>query len=397
MFGSLLRTRGDERAEVTPVELLFDLVFVIGITQISHALHDHLTWLGALQAAMLLTAMWVLWQGAAWMTNWLDPDRYPVRAALFALMGVSLVMTSSLSEAFGERGQAFGIAVALFEVVRALFCLWALRSADRLSRNIVRVLVWAIASALFWVAGGFLDGSLRLGVWLVALGIDSLGPIALYRVPGLGHSETTDWAVEGGHMAERTGLFVLMALGESVLATGLGFTELEWTPPVIAATAVTLIQAIAMWTIYFSRIAGLAGAAMVASADPSRVARRAFTYVPLIFIAGIIVCAVGAELTLAHPTGPADPATALVLVGGPALYLFGSALFTALLFGGGPVVRIAGLVALAALLLVATNLSPLWLSILTTLILVAVAAIEAVWFSRHPNAAEELGRANARN
>jgi low temperature requirement protein LtrA len=95
--------------------------------------------------------------------------------------------------------------------------------------------------------------------------------------------------------------------------------------------------------------------------------------------------------------GPADPATALVLVGGPALYLFGSALFTALLFGGGPVVRIAGLVALAALLLVATNLSPLWLSILTTLILVAVAAIEAVWFSRHPNAAEELGRANARN
>lgn len=393
---NLLRIRSEGRAEVTPVELLFDLVFVIGITQISHTLHNHLTWPGALEAAILLTAMWILWEGAAWMTNWLDPGRLPVRAALFALMGVSLLMTSSLSEAFGERAQAFAIAVALFQVGRALFCVWALRSAGPLSRNIVRVLVWAIASGLFWAAGGFFDGGLRLGLWLTALAIDFLGPIALYRVPGLGRSETSDWAVEGGHMAERTGLFVLMALGESVLSTGLGFTELEWTPAVVAATAVTLIQAIAMWAIYFSRHAGLASGAIVSSADPGRVARRAFTYVPLIFIAGIIVCAVGAELTLAHPTGSADAATALVLVGGPALYLFGSALFTALLFRGGAAIRIAGLAATTALLFVAASLSPLWLSILTTLVLVAVAAGEAAWFSRHPNAAELLS-ANKQN
>ena len=164
--------------------------------------------------------------------------------------------------------------MAVFDVGRTLFCVWGLRSNGPASRNIVRVLIWSIASAFFWVGGGFLDVDLRFGAWFLAICIAFIGPLTLYRVPGLGHSETLDWAIDGGHMAERTGLFVLMALGEYVLATGLGITELDWTPSVIAATAVTLVQAIAMWAIYFGRHSSLATGALASTADPGWLARR---------------------------------------------------------------------------------------------------------------------------
>jgi low temperature requirement protein LtrA len=391
MAGSLLRRRRDgHRAEVTSVELFFDLVFVIAVTQISHALLEQLTWRGALEAAVLLTAIWWAWIDTAWITNWLDPAKLPVRLMLFALMAIGVVITSSLPEAFGERGASFAVAFAVFQMGRTLFALWAMRRDRNLVLNFQRITIWYAVSAVLWVIGGFAEGDTRLIVWLVALAIDTAGPAMGFAVPGLGRADTRDWTVDGGHMAERSGLFVLIALGESVLATGIGFTELAWTPEIVLAMGASLLQAIAIWSIYFGEHAERASRAIATSADPGRLARVAYTYVPILIVAGIIVSAVGDELTLAHPSGHVDWSAALVLVGGPGLFLLGAALFKLAVFGLWPWPRLVGLAAFVALLAVATSLTPLLLSIATTLILVAIGLYEMLLLRRLPSVAEDV-------
>lgn len=191
-----------------------------------------------------------------------------------------------------------------------------------------------------------------------------------FGVPRLGASDWHRWNVAGSHLAERVGLFVMIALGESLLLTGLTFTGLEWTPAVAAAMAAALIQAIAMWWIYFGQHADAASHTIAAARYPGLLARQAYTYVPILLIAGIIVSSVGDELTLLHPEGPTEMATALTLIGGPALFLLGLALFRVAIFGHWSVVLFAGVVTMLALLVVAHLLSPLLLSVATTAILV---------------------------
>ncbi|RYE48163.1 MAG: low temperature requirement protein A [Hyphomicrobiales bacterium] len=385
MVGTLLRSRRPEHhAQVTSVELFFDLVFVIAVTQISHALVEHLSWLGALEAALLLLAIWWAWIDTAWITNWLDPDKPLVRLMLFVLMGIGLVMSSSLPEAFGDRGLAFAIAFAAFQLGRTAFMLWAVRARPTLYRNFIRIIIWYAASAALWVVGGLAGGEARLICWLIAVALDSVSPALGFRVPGLGRADTRDWDVDGGHMAERSGLFVMIALGESVLVTGVGFTQLAWTPDVVLAMTVSLLQSIAMWWIFFGQHAEAASAAISNSPDPGRVARQAYTYVPILLVAGIVVSAVGDEIVLAHPMGHLEAATILVLIGGPALFLLGAALFKLAVFGHWSAPRFGGLLAILALYPLAAGFSPLLLSSLTTGIVVLVAVWEAVELARHP-------------
>lgn len=385
MAGSLLRSRrAGHHAEVTSVELFFDLVFVIAVTQISHALLEHLTWLGALQAAMLLLTIWWAWIDTAWITNWLDPQKPLVRLLLFILMGVGLVISSSLPEAFGERGLAFAVAFVVFQLGRTAFMLWAVRKDASLSSNFVRIFIWYAVSAGFWLAGGVAEGELRLGLWLIAVVLDFSSAAANFWVPGLGRSETREWTIDGGLIAERSGLFVMIALGESVLVTGTGFTQLEWSWPLILGMTVSLLQSIAMWWIYFGQHAGAAQAAIARSDDPGGLARFAYTYVPILLVAGIVVAAVGDEIVLSHPEGHMEPAVALVLIGGPALFLVGAILFKRAVFKYWSIPRLCGLAATVALYPLATGMNPLLLSTATTVIMVALAAWEVVDISRHP-------------
>jgi low temperature requirement protein LtrA len=390
MAKTLLRRRNGRRAEVTSVELFFDLVFVIAVTQISHALLEHMSWRGALEAALLLAAIWWAWIDTAWITNWLDPARLPVRLMLFVLMAIGLVITSSLPEAFGERGLSFALAFAVFQMGRTLFALWAMRHDRGLFVNFERITIWYAVSAALWVIGGVAQGDTRLAVWLVALAIDTAGPALGFVVPGLGRADTREWSVDGAHMAERSGLFVLIALGESVLATGIGFTGLVWTQEVVLAMGASLLQAIAIWSIYFGEHAERASRTIAHSADPGRLARVAYTYVPILIVAGIIVSAVGDELTLAHPSGPTEWATALILVGGPALFLLGATLFKLAVFGLWPWPRLVGLAILLVLLAFGTSLSPLLLSLATTLILASIGIYEQLLLSRLPAASDDV-------
>ena len=383
---TLFRERhGGHGAEVTPLELFFDLVFVIAVTQVSHALLEHLTWSGALEAAILLSMIWTAWIYTTWIANWLDPQHPLVRIVLLVLMGIGIVMSASLPEAFGERGLVFAAAYVTFQLFRSLLMLWAVRENPALFRNFQRVTVWLTTAGILWIAGGLAEPETRVIIWLIALAVEYLGPAVTFFVPGLGRSDTRDWNIDGAHIAERAGLFVLIALGESILVTGMAFANSVWSVPVIAAMAVSLIGSTAMWWIYFDRAASAAAGTIAASDDPGRIARVAYTYVPLLLIAGIVVVAVGDELVLHHPEGHADLATALVVLGGPAIYLLGAALFKLSVFGVWSPTRFGGVVVLLAMVPLAAMVSPLILSALSTGVLVLVALVEGIFLARSPD------------
>ena len=381
MAGDLLRARDGREARVGFVELFFDLIFVFAITQISHTLLAHLTWVGVLQAAILLGAVWWSWIDTSWITNWLDPERVLVRIMIFALMGAGLVMSTSLPAAFGEKGLVFACAFATLQLGRGLFTLWAVRRDEVLLKNVQRIAVWAALGAVLWIGGGLVEGQTRLLIWLVAVITEFIGPAVTFWTPGLGRSSSSDWEVEGGHLAERVGLFIIICLGESILVTGATFAGLEWTPPVVGAFATAFVGSLAMWWIWFSRAHDAASEAIARADDAGRLARSAYTYAPILVVAGIVVTAVGDEMSLSHPEGIVRFPVAAALIGGPMLFLIGAQVFKLAAFGKWSPSRLGGILALGALCFVVPSLTPLGLAAAATAVLVGVGVWETA--ARH--------------
>jgi low temperature requirement protein LtrA len=295
-------------------------------------------------------------------------------------MLAGLLMSASIPRAFEDRGLTFALAHVFIQVGRSLFMLWALRRYDTANfRNFQRIAAWFVVASPFWIAGGIADGWLRLALWVVALAIEYAGPIMNFWVPGLGRSTTAEWRIEGVHMAERCGLFIIIALGESVLITGATFAGLPWTSITAAAFLVAFVGSVALWAVYFNIGAERSSRLIAASDDPGRFARSGYTYLHLPIVAGIIVIAVGDELVLHHPgghDGHTDMATASVLVGGPALYLVGNVLFKRLSATHLPLSHLGGLGMLALLVPAAAVVTPLVLSVGSTAVLVVVAVWE---------------------
>jgi low temperature requirement protein LtrA len=366
-------------------------VFVFAITQLSHSLREHLSLIGALETALLLMAVWWVWIYTSWVTNWLDPDSTPVRLMLFALMLAGLLLSTSLPQAFGARGWAFAGAYVAMQLGRSLFTRWALAGRSPVHfRNFQRISAWLGLSALFWFAGACVDERTRLILWTLALAIEYASPALGFWTPGLGRSTTADWDVEGGHLAERCGLFVIIALGESIVVTGAKFAALEWTISAAAAFLAALIGSIGMWWIYFNIGAERASARIMASADPGRLARLAYTYVHIVLVAGIIVSAVGDDLMLSHPWAEAEASTRAVLIGGPALYLIGNILFKRATSSRMVLSHFVGLGLLGGLSL--TTLSPLPLGAACALVFVLVASWET-WSLKGPSGSDGGERA----
>jgi low temperature requirement protein LtrA len=266
----LLRARGGaEDSKVTFVELFFDLVFVFAVTQLSHSLLEHLTAIGVVQTTLMLMAVWWVWVYTSWATNWLDPEKTAVRLMLFALMLAGLVLSPSIPQAFGSKGPAFAGAYVFMQVGRGLFTMWAMRRTSPGNyRNFQRINAWLVLAAVFWIAGAFVEAEVRLGLWAVALFIEYVSPSVGFWTPGFGRSTTVDWDIEGSHMAERCGLFIIIALGESILVTGAKFGDLPWTAPTIAGFAVSFVGSVAMWWIYFNIGAETASHRIAGSSDP---------------------------------------------------------------------------------------------------------------------------------
>jgi low temperature requirement protein LtrA len=385
---TLLRSR-DEHARVTYVELFFDLVFVFAVTQLSHGLLANLTPLGFVQIAVLMLAMWWQWIDTSWVTNWLDPGRMPVRVALFALMLVGLLISAAAPRAFEDAGLIVGCAYAAMQLGRDAFVLWAVWSDDAKRRNFLRITSWHVVCSSLWIAGGFVDPSVRLALWAFAMFLETIAPSFYFWTPWLGRSPVEHWDIEGAHMAERCALFIIIALGESILVTGATFAGLDWTGETIAAFIIAFIGSVALWWIYFNASAERASAVIGAAREPGRLARLAYTYIHILIVGGIIVSAVGDELVLAHPSGHTDLSAAAVIVGGPALYLAGVAAFKLAVFGAWSWTKLAGIAALAGAGLAYQALSPLALAGVVAAILVVLAAWET--FSLRESPALEAG------
>jgi low temperature requirement protein LtrA len=376
---SLLRPRSDdEQSKVTTIELFFDLVFVYAVTQLSHTLLHQLNLLGSLQVLLLFLAVWWVWIFTGWVTNWLDPERPVVRLALLALMLAGLLLSIALPQAFGEQGMLFAGAYVFMQVSRTLFMLWAIGDASPANtRNFQRIAVWLITSGILWLTGGLHQGLWRGGFWVAALAIEYLGPAMTFHVPGLGRSSTGDWNIDGGHLAERCSQFVIIALGESVLVTGSSYAGALREPLSLLAFVSAFIGSVAMWWIYFDIGAERGSRSIRQSDDPGRTARLAYTYLHLLIVAGIIVSAVADELTLRSPTESASWVEVAVLLGGPALYLLGNALFKKAVNATHlPLSHLIGLALLALLALTHARWSIVSLGVATTAVLVIVALWE---------------------
>ena len=368
------------------VELFFDLVFVFAITQLSHTLLAELTLDNLIRVALLFMAVWWVWMYTAWTTNWLDPERLPVRICLFVLTVIGLFLSVSLPHSFAERGVVFAGAYASMQVGRTLFVLWAVRhdGQQRLIDNFQRIAIWFVLSGVFWIVGAFAEPAVRLAWWALALGIDLLAPWALFWVPGVGRSSVTDWNVDGGHMAERCSLFVIIALGESLLVTGATFAELTWDAQTLIAFFSAVLGSILMWWIYFDTGAQRGEHRLMHAGDPGRTARSAYTYVHIVIVAGIIVCAVADEIVLMHPAHGSDAAF-MAILGGPACYLLGAAWFKWLTNDRRtpPLSHVVGLALIALLAWPAFThaITPLGCGIATTLVFAVVACWETVALS----------------
>jgi low temperature requirement protein LtrA len=367
-----LRDRNNS-TDVSTLELFFDLVYVFAVGQISHLLIEDLTWRGALNATVITVAIWWAWIDTAWITNWFDPRKMPVRLMMIALMGVSLVMSAAIPEAFGDRGQWFAIAYVAIQVGRSAFCLFMLGENPQ-STNFTRLTFWSLLSAPLWLAGGFAEGDLRLTLWIAAVLLDSVAPALGYPTPRIGRSTSETWEISGGHLAERCQLFVIIALGESVLLTGSTLSNGESPSGAVGfAFGAAFLISVLMWWVYFAR-AGRAAELFEQAHNPGGMG-RAYTYFHMPMVAGIIALAVANEKVIAHPGGRAEGAFVAVLVGGSLLYLFGNAIFNSTITESFPWRRLATGVAIVLMLPFYGLVSPI---VLTTWVLVAFLALAVV-------------------
>jgi low temperature requirement protein LtrA len=368
----ILRARVEGEDRVQPVELFFDLVYVFAVTQLSHLLLGHLTVRGALQTLVLLLAVWWAWVYTVWFTNWFDPNQLAVRLVLVTLMGGSLAMSAAIPDAFGGDGWQFAAAYVVIQVGRPGWASVALGPSHELTPNLRRVTAWAVFSGVLWLAGAAVSGDARLVVWMLAAAVDYGAPAIGFATPRLGRSTTADWTIAGGHFAERCQLFIIIALGESVLATGATWSDLPGALDTTLAVAIAFLGSVGLWWVYFDRGALRGLRAIAAAADPGRLARSAYTVIHVVMVAGIIAFAAADDETIAHPGEAATVATAALIFGGPLVYLLGTALYQRALTGDVPRSRLAGVAALAALSPLALVSSLLGLSAVAVAVIVGV-------------------------
>jgi low temperature requirement protein LtrA len=306
--------------EVTPLELFFDLVLVFAITQVTGFISADPTWIRLVEGLAILAALWWAWVSFAWLANSAASDEGATRVVLLAAMGALLITSLAVPNAFGDDALIFGLAYFCVRALHLGAYLVVARGNPELRAVVLRLAVPVIPATLALVAAGFVDGTGRGLLWALALTID-YGGLALRGVEG--------WRVEPGHFAERHGLIVIIALGESIVALGVGAQGLELDLEIVVAALLGIAAAGAMWWAYFDVAAIVAARRFKAMARDAqvRMARDSYTYLHLPMIAGIIVFAVGLKKTLGHVDAHLHAVPAFALCAGLALYLLALSAF----------------------------------------------------------------------
>jgi low temperature requirement protein LtrA len=356
-----------EGERVTPLELFFDLVFVLALTQCTTLMARTPTWKGLLEGLLVLGILWWSWVGYAWLTSVIDPEEGSVRLAMFAAMAGLLVAALCVPGAFGHEALLFA---CVYAVVRAAhIALFAIASRDdgQLRRSVIGLAASTALGVGLLVGAAFVGGAAQVALWALALALDMLGPY-LFGAEG--------WKLVPGHFAERHGLIVLIALGESIVALGVG-AKIVLDAGIVAAAVLGLVVAAALWWAYFDVTAIVAERRLQRAPEGrerNEMARDSYSYLHFPMVAGIALLAVGVKHTLADVSAPLRAVPTIALLGGAALYLLAHVAFrmrnmgtlsrrrllcALLLLASIPIDRALALSSLATLALLAAGMTAL--------------------------------------
>jgi low temperature requirement protein LtrA len=314
---SAVRREGER---VTPLELFLDLVFVLAITQCTALMSHHPTWAGLAQGLLVLGVLWWAWVGYAWLTSVIDPEQGAIRITVFAAMAAMLIAALCVPEAFGSLGLAFALAIGVFRFLQIALMLLASPDDPGLRRSTTGLAVSTAIGVAVLASASLFDSVVQAAVWALALALDMGGPYFF---------GTAGWRLVPGHFAERHGLIVLIALGESIVAIGAGAAgHLDFAIGVAAVLGVGI--AAGLWWIYFDVVA-LISARRLTETEKGRpqnaLARDSYSYIHLLLVAGIVLTAFGLETVLDHPGEHLHDVRAFALFGGVAVYLLGLVAF----------------------------------------------------------------------
>jgi low temperature requirement protein LtrA len=309
-----------ESERVRPLELFFDLVFVLALTQCTALMSDHPTWSGLGQGLLVLGVLWWGWVGYAWLTSVIDPEEGAVRLVIFAAMAAFLIVALCVPDAFGDLGLIFALAYGVVRVAHIALFMLASPDDDALRHSVLGLAASTAVGVSLLVAASFLDGLAQGSLWALALLLDMAGPYFF---------GSEGWKLAPGHFAERHGLIVIIALGESIVAIGIGAAE-ELTLGIGTAAVLGVALSAALWWTYFDVVA-LVSARRLADAPEGRerneLARDSYSYIHFALVAGIVLVALGLKTTIGHSGDHLHDVPAFALLGGTAAYLLGLVAF----------------------------------------------------------------------
>ena len=303
-----------EEERVTPLELFFDLVFVLAFTQCTALMAADPDWAGVVRGLFVLTVLWWTWAGYAWLTSVVDPEEGAVRIAIFAAMAAMLVAALAVPGSFDDDALAFACAYAIVRIAHIGLFLIASREERLLRRSVTGLALSTAIGIGLLTAASAADGVLQADLWALAIALD-MGLPFLFWAEG--------WQLFPAHFAERHGLILIIALGESIVAIGIGSEAVVDLSVIVAATLGVAIAA-GLWWIYFDVTVWVAErrlSRMPAGREQNEVARDAYSYLHLAMVAGIVLLALGMKKTLEEPAHALKAVPAVALVGGVATYL----------------------------------------------------------------------------
>jgi low temperature requirement protein LtrA len=376
---SLVRPREIARA-VTPIELFFDLVYVFTVSQLSQHLVGNVSVRGMAQTLVLTLAVMYAWFMTVWTSNWLDVERRQVQLVLLGLMFASLLMSTSVTAAFGvsfppwlsDRAWLFVIGYLAIQVGRTAFAVVAFRG-HRLHDHFSNALVWELATGVLWIAGIFAHGDARLAIWALAVLATYAGVIAGHPLPSRRSPFSSDSQIYAEHLLERFRLFFLIALGETVLTLGNAFANISLSTETAIVVVAAFLGTVSLWWCYFHRAERVGMEAIESEVgDASRLVAIG-NYTLIAMVIGIIAIAVGDERALIEPALGVPAATAALIFGGPAVFLLAQTAFIRQATGAVSNPRLTACLALFVLAFLTAPLGHLVAVIAASLVLLAVA------------------------
>lgn len=355
----------------TPVELLWDLVFVFAVTQVATLLARELSWAGFGRAMLVLAFVWWAWSAFVWAANAEDPDSPVLRLVLLVALVLIFLTGLAIPRAFGSEATFAACTYAGVRLLHLLLYADASRRGNASWSAIAGFAVTVVIGMTLLIVGSLFGGVTRDALWIAAVAIDYAGPALLTRERLRGLQQ-----VAVAHFAERYSQFLLICLGESIVSIGLSAAGHRLSAELVSAVVLGTLITVALWWIYFARFAALAEQRLREHPDPVLAASDAYSYLHLVLVAGIIVFAVGMKLVVAHAGSVPSEGARLALCGGPALYLAGNAAFRRRLAHPAGIEKLLAVAALAVLYAAGGGLSALALAGLITLVLGALCATD---------------------